>query len=308
MSAEAVAMAFSFARTARSLGAGYVQADGLGAACFAVHAAAVLTGVRFGVQLGIDDLPRLAQGRWRDVVASAAAVLVESGAMAAAVRTAMAQAVPTLLIQPPLVHRLPAATGGRDGPVACIGPFRDARGLFVLADACKLAVERGSSLHVEVLDTGRPSVPSAMAIDWTRGRLAELGALDRFVFRENGDPAQVAELLARASAVVDVHVGSPHGLPGLTYPAVAAMAAGLPLLAFADAQGDAVRDGQGARLVPFGQAQNLADVLVEIAASTSHRAELGAIARRRYDSRYEPAIAAAELCARVRALLNASRS
>jgi glycosyltransferase involved in cell wall biosynthesis len=305
----ALALAFPFARTARSLGAFYVHAEGLGAMAFAVYAAARLVGIHFGLRLRAEDLPSLHAPHWREVVARAAAVLVDGDDVAQGVIAAMG-AVPALLVQPPLVPHASrrASPLARNGKLlACIGPFTSPRGLLILADGCKAAIARGVDLRGEVLGGADDSLTNARALDWLRGRLREHGILDRFVIRDGDGERHVAELLARASVAFDAHAPVPHEVAGVSAGTLAALAAGVPVIGFAGTNGSAVRDGKEALLTPFGDGSAMAAALLAVLGDGALQERLGTGARRRYDEVFAPELSAVEFTARLRALRNAAR-
>jgi glycogen synthase len=304
--ATMLAPVFTFARSSQSLRAAYLQATGLGSSALAVWGANHLLGVHFGLRLEASDLATLRRPEWREVACAANALLVGSRQMEASVRAILGANTPSVLIIPSLV-RHPAVTTQvrKNGHFLCIGPFADARGLLHLADAVKAALDRGVDLRFEVLGTGIDLATNLTAVDWFRGRLATLGILDRFQLRDRADLAQCKASLAGAMAVVEVQTNHAPEVPGPTPGMLAAMAAGLPIVAFRDGLGDAVRDGVEGRLAAPDDATALGNALIELAQDPELRAGMGAAGRQTYDARFAPGVAKAELCARIRALLNA---
>lgn len=297
---------FTFARSARSLAAGSLHAVGLGPAALNVWGAGRLLGVQFTLRLETDDLPRLRYPGWGDLACAANALLVDSEAMGERVRSALGVHTPSLLVIPPLVpggRRSGAPAQG--APFILVGPFADVQGLLSLAAAVRSAVERGADPRFVVLGAEIETVANFTAIDWFRGRLAELGLLERFEFRRHADPAFVASCLNQAAALVEVRTGEGAEVAGPTRGVVAALAAGVAVVGFRDALAGVVRDGVEARLVAGGDSAALGAALAELASDPHGRARLGAAGRRAYDTRFAPTLGGAELFARIRALHNA---
>lgn len=300
------AQVFPFARSARSLSAACLHAVGLGRGALAAWGAWRLLGVHFLLRLERTDLPRLSEPGWGDLACAANALLVDSDAMAARVREVLGEWTPSLLVVSPLLrHSLEPGDARLAGRFLCVGPFADSRGLLLLADAVKVAVDAGADVRFAILGADLPSVANLTAIKGFRSRLAEHGLLERFDFRGNADPTLLAGALARSLALVDANTGAGADVPGPTPAVVAAMAAGRPVIGFEAALAGVVRDGVEGRVVADGDAEVFGDALSGLLQDASLRERVGTAARRTFVARFSIAVVRAEFCARIRALLNA---
>lgn len=307
--APAIARAFATARSARSASVCYLHGFGLGEAGIVAAGAGALTGMPFGLTLSRDDLPRLGAQPFRELVARAAALFVDSDELAAAVRRAAAAPLPALVVVPAFAVVAPSAVQRRPLPnrIACIGPFDDADGLLALAGALRRLVDAGVEPQLDVLGADIGIAANLVAVDWFKGRCAALGVADRVLFRPEASPVGIERALAEASVVVDVRSGGDRDPAGLGIGGVSALAAGVPLVGFREGAAGAVQDGDEALLAPRGDEAALATALQRLLGEAALGASIGAAGRRRFDRSHAASVAAAEACARVRALRNAAR-
>jgi glycosyltransferase involved in cell wall biosynthesis len=307
--APAIARAFATARSARSASVCYLHGFGLGEAGIVAAGAGALTGMPFGLTLSRDDLPRLGAQPFRELVARAAALFVDSDELAAAVRRAAAAPLPALVVVPAFAVVAPSAVQRRPLPnrIACIGPFDDADGLLALAGALRRLVDAGVEPQLDVLGADIGIAANLVAVDWFKGRCAALGVADRVLFRPEASPVGIERALAEASVVVDVRSGGDRDPAGLGIGGVSALAAGVPLVGFREGAAGAVHDGDEALLAPRGDEAALATALQRLLGDAALGAAIGAAGRRRFDRSHAASVAAAEACARVRALRNAAR-
>ena len=299
--------ACTLARTARAASAVYLHGFGLGGSGFLAHAASALAGLPFGVTLTRDDLPRLAEAPWRDLVARAAAIFVDSEALAVAVRRTAELPLPALLVATALPFDVAVAQPTAPARIACIGPFSDGAGLLTFAGAIRRIADTGAPVQVELLGVEAGGANNHVAVDWFRSRLAALGLADSLLLQADAAPATVRRSLAEAAIVFDPRTGTAADPAGISAGGVAALAAARPLVGYAEGLGGDVRDGHGAVLVARGDEAGLAAALLRLLGDAPLRDEIGRAGRGCLHRRFARGLAAAEAVARVRALRNALR-
>ncbi|MFN9705017.1 MAG: hypothetical protein ACK595_09380, partial [Planctomycetota bacterium] len=212
--------ACTLARTARAASAVYLHGFGLGGSGFLAHAARALAGLPFGVTLTRDDLPRLAEAPWRDLVARAAAIFVDCEALAVAVRRTAELPLPALLVATALPFDVAVAQPTAPARIACIGPFSDGAGLLTFAGAIRRIADTGAPVQVELLGVEAGGANNHVAVDWFRSRLAALGLADSLLLQADAAPATVRRSLAEAALVFDPRTGTaPSWWPAATKPA-----------------------------------------------------------------------------------------
>jgi glycosyltransferase involved in cell wall biosynthesis len=302
---------FTLARSAEALGAAFIHGGGSGFRTVAAWAVGKLLHVPFGLHFAGPEL----RGPWSAflsrAVLDAAVVTADTESTAARLRELVGAAIPALFVRPPFVHGdAPAQHADLLDPrrVGCIGPFTDGHSTMLLADAVKLAVDRGVDLHVDIIGHEVLDGRSLEAVNWLRGRIAELGIEDRFVFGGGSEPANVFRLLGRIGSLVELSGGSGREHQGLPSGVAAAMAAGRPVIGFRGALDGTVRDAQEGILAPPRDPAALADALCRLANDHAYRASLGRAARARYDAVLAPDVAGARFCRTVRALIDGSRA
>jgi glycogen synthase len=305
--AELLAPAFTFARSARSLSSAFVVASGFGPGGVAAMVASSLLHVPFGCLINDVDLERMGEPGPRQLALVAATLFVASEACAEQCRCLLGPSCPPIVVMPPIVGRKrPAASAPAGARVALVGPFSDAEGLLLLADAAKQLVARGLDLRLEVCGAELPLVASQTAIDWFRGRMAEHGLLDRCQFRPFVDAPTVDLAMNGCAVVFEPRVANDRVASAPTFGVLSGMAAGRAVVAFAGAIGDAVRDGCEGRIVALHAGQ-LADAIASILEDATSAQRQGEAARLRFDASYSPAHATAEMLARFRGAVNARR-
>ena len=293
----------SLSRTASALGATYLQGSGFGPGTRMAWGAARLLRVRFGLRLVAADLLLLDSTFAQDLVRDAALVAVDCDATAAALRAITGAQLPSLCVLPPLVWQQdPAGPPVEPSRLACIGPFRDAGSLALLADACRRASVLGSQLRIEVSGDDVDDWTNLVAIEHLQRRASTLGVADHFVFGGGSAPADVAALLGRVGTVIGVGAGD---RPGLPRGVVEAMAAGRAILGFSGQLDGLVQNGAQALLVPAGDALALGAAMHTLVADDALRQRLGAAARDCYEENLVPALAAKSYTARVLEVLRA---
>ncbi len=130
-------------------------------------------------------------------------------------------------------------------------------------------------------------------------RVRASGAGDRFAFL--GDITWVPPLLAKLA----VGVLAPKANEGLSNTILEYMAARLPVVA-TDCGGnnELARDGETGFVIPVGDAQALADRLIQLLRSPEQRSEMGATGRAVVETRHRPAIIGDEFLKLYRQIAN----
>lgn len=163
-----------------------------------------------------------------------------------------------------------------------VGTLTRRKGLFDLAAALDLLVDRDVQLPVEVIggsnEVGEVEAKEVRAaVRTSRGRFTLAGSLG---------PAQVRERLAQASLFV-----LPSHSEGQPIAILEAMAAGLPVVVTSiGANPDVVRDGIDGLVVPPHDPVRLAYALERLAREPLLRQEMGAAARERASTRFDRSV------------------
>jgi glycosyltransferase involved in cell wall biosynthesis len=150
----------------------------------------------------------------------------------------------------------------------CVGRLIPIKGHIVLLRAFAQARDRLPELRLDVAGRG-PLEPALRAL------ARELGVVDAVRFL--GYVAPVQRAIEDAAAVVVPSMGEGFGMVALeamerARPVIAAEIGGL---------GELVEDGVTGRLVPAGEAEALADAMVQLASDLPRAAEMGRAGRRR---------------------------
>lgn len=176
----------------------------------------------------------------------------------------------------------PHRAGEAPGPVVSVGRFVRKKGFHVLLRALAILRDRGRPFRATLIGEGleRPALESLVR-ELRLGRRVSLpGALEQ---------GAVCRRLARASAVVLPCIvdadGNQDALPTVLLeasacgvPCVASRIAGVP---------EIVREGVTGFVVPPGNAEALADALLELMVSARLRARMGSAARRHAEARFD---------------------
>lgn len=193
------------------------------------------------------------------------------------------------------VFRPDAADQRVPGRVVCVASADSPiKGVAVLLHAvAKLATERDITLTV--VSRPRKDGPTERLVD-------ELSLRDRVTFVNGVDDPELARLLASAEVAV-----VPSFYEGFSLPAVEAMACGTPLVASdAGALPEVVgTDGTTARLVPPGDAEELAVAVGTLLDSPAARARMAAAALERVQRRFTWRAVAEATARRYRAAVDA---
>lgn len=164
----------------------------------------------------------------------------------------------------------------REDLVVCVGRFDRTKGQDVLIEALALCQEKIGATKIEFLGDGDK-------LDSIRRRTAELGLLDRCLFRGAVSHAEVLGRMSRARLTVVPSRSEAFGLVNIESMAVATsvIASGV------DGIREIVRDGVDGFLVPPDDPTALAGRLVTLLGDSALRHKLGANARERFLSVYE---------------------
>jgi glycosyltransferase involved in cell wall biosynthesis len=157
---------------------------------------------------------------------------------------------------------------GAEPRLLCVGRLIPIKGHIVLLRAFAQARDRMPALRLDVAGRG-PLEPALRAL------AKELGVVDAVRFL--GYVAPVQRAIEDAAAVVVPSMGEGFGMVALeamerARPVIAAEIGGL---------GELVEDGVTGRLVPAGEAEPLADAMVQVASDLPRAAEMGRAGRRR---------------------------
>jgi glycosyltransferase involved in cell wall biosynthesis len=155
-----------------------------------------------------------------------------------------------------------------DPTIAFVGSLEERKGVFVLLDAFTYVAERNHRVRLCIAGGGDAGgrVAEVVRGNRYRDRIALLGVLPR---------ADVARLLREATVYCLPSFGEPYGM-GI----VEAMATGRPVVATALGGPSDLVDARGGRLVRAGDAQRLAEALLEVLASPGLAAAMGEHNRR----------------------------
>lgn len=172
------------------------------------------------------------------------------------------------------VRRFRLAVPSDDQPsVLFVGRVEPVKGLDVLIDAWPTVRAR---VPAKLVIAGDGSVLEAL-----KRRARERGVEDSVRFL--GNVSNVADLLAQSALYVQ-----PSHQEGLPNSVLEAMAAGLPIVATrVSGNEDLVLDGRNGRLVPPGQAERLAEALIEVLSNRAAARAMGRESRRVIEEQYQ---------------------
>ena len=173
-----------------------------------------------------------------------------------------------------------AAAGGApaDEPydILSIATLQPQKGHAVLVAAARRLVERGVAIRVRMVGEGeeRPALEAAIAAAGLTDRVLLLGRQPR---------DRIAELLGEVDVVVQPSIVLPNGkTEGIPVALMEALASGVPVVATAvSGVPELVEDGVTGRLVPPGDADTLADALVDLQRDPALAARLAEAGRAR---------------------------
>jgi glycosyltransferase involved in cell wall biosynthesis len=299
--------ACTFARSAKALGAAYVHAWRLGPAAIDAWAASRLLAIPYGISVSVVDLeaPSLEAPLAARILADATLVTADGPHAAAAARAAPGGAG-EVIVKPPLVHAngavRPRPTVGAC-TIACIAPRADTARMTAIADAVQRAAARGAEVRIQLALPPTVDAAEIEAFEALVRRARALGVAERIETCGGTEPANVAALLERAGALLELG-GCGEERRRDPSPALArAMAAGVAVIGCRAALEGLVLDGVEGLLLDDCEPQALADALVAIATDASLRQRLGYAARGRFDAELAPDAAGAAFRARVAKLL-----
>jgi len=173
------------------------------------------------------------------------------------------------------VHRLRMELAGRvPGRILGVGRLDPIKGFEHLIDACAKLAEQGADFECHIVGEGplRPALERRIVRLGLQGRVLLLGARPQ---------EQVQAAMREASVFVLACVVTPKGdRDGIPVALMEAMATGLPVVS-TDVSGipELVIDGVTGRLAPPGDAQALADCLVNLLSDRSKAQQLALAAR-----------------------------
>jgi glycosyltransferase involved in cell wall biosynthesis len=154
------------------------------------------------------------------------------------------------------------ASGAREGKpleVLSIATLQPQKGHAILVAAARRMIERGVAVRVRMVGEGeeRPALEAAIAAAGLTDKVLLLGRQPR---------DRVAELLGEADVVVQPSIVLPSGkTEGIPVALMEALASGVPVVATSvSGVPELVEDGVTGRLVPPGDAEALADALIDI--------------------------------------------
>jgi colanic acid/amylovoran biosynthesis glycosyltransferase len=183
-----------------------------------------------------------------------------------------------------------APTSPAGNTLVCVGRFSEQKGLLLLIEAAALAAARGADFQLVLAGDGelRPAVEA---------RLAQLGLTQRVRITGWIGSAQVRQEILAARALVMASFA--EGLPvvlmeamALQRPVLSTNIAGIPEL---------VRPGENGWLYPAGDAEALADAIVEcLACPPEQLRQMGEAAHQRVLERHDIDTEAAKLSAHFR--------
>jgi glycosyltransferase involved in cell wall biosynthesis len=229
----------------------------------------------------------------RTLLQGAQLLIADCGATARALRTMLGEAA-AVIERPPSVYAdpqqaRPAVNGSLRAAAA--GSLAEDE-LLALAEAVKLAVERGADLWIRA-----PHAPAEVA-EVLRLRLAELGLDERFALPKTSGAGSAAGLLAGSSVLIATSRSSGAASGSAAREVLAAMAQGVPVIG--------TRGGPLEEMVAHDQdgllvagPTELAAALERLAKEPALAARLGEHARQRFLAQFAPELAAAEVAARI---------
>jgi len=257
---------FTFARTARALGAPFLQAAGLGLGAWEVFGAHLLLGVPYGISLSMWDLQRPGgeeeRVKCRALLGGASSVTVETEAAGGELARLLGEPPPGLLVRG--VIPVEGKRGTRSGRfrVAAFGTVVPERELALLPEALGVALEKGAELEIRFHGGPGEDPDGLEAWDTLLERVRGLGLSERFLFPGDPSPGEMAGILGEADLVVEGSL-DPGGTEGLVFLA-GALEAGIPAAAPREGTLEDLREGGGLRLYERGDAAALGDLLAEL--------------------------------------------
>jgi glycosyltransferase involved in cell wall biosynthesis len=166
--------------------------------------------------------------------------------------------------------------------VLSIATLQPQKGHAVLIAAARLLVERGVPVRVRMVGEGeeRPALEAA---------IAEVGLADQVLLLGRQPRDRIAELLGEADVVVQPSIVLPSGkTEGIPVALMEALASGVPVVATSvSGVPELVEDGVTGRLVPPGDADALADALIDLQRDPALAARLAAAGRARVLSSFD---------------------
>ncbi|GAB4148694.1 MAG: hypothetical protein Fur0037_16990 [Planctomycetota bacterium] len=287
---------FTLARSALASGAGYLHAPGLDTVALETFAASVLLEAPFGVSLGGED--SLEGDLARTILPEASLVVVDTEERASRLKEIFRSALEEpVVLHPPL--RAPVPPPGAADSFVCPGPFSDPMALLPIAEGCKVALDAGAQVRIEVSGAEYPTATNIEACERLRIRASQLGVGWAFEFRGRGSPREAEEALARARVVV-VMARRGDGCASLPGSAVQALAAGRPVVFFGKPVPD-LEDGESCLVA--SDAPSLGLAMERLAKDPALSSRIGARGRDVYESLLRPKGSCAVLASRLRGLL-----
>ena len=166
--------------------------------------------------------------------------------------------------------------------ILSIATLQPQKGHAVLVAAARRLVERGVAIRVRMVGEGeeRPALEAAIAAAGLTDRVLLLGRQPR---------DRIAELLGEADVVVQPSIVLPSGkTEGIPVALMEALASGVPVVATAvSGVPELVEDGVTGRLVPPGDADALADALVDLQRDPALASRLAAAGRARVHASFD---------------------
>lgn len=241
----------------------------------------------------------------RDLIALERIVAREAGALHGLAQTSLAKALSDYGAAPAHADVIPRAVPDRAGPgtalatssgtarVLFVGRLERRKGVDVLLEAVRLAIEAGSDLALTIVgpDMGDNGSGEAYRDAFARGAGGDPRVAERVRFAGAVDDAELDRLYRGADIVCVPSRYESHGIV-----AVEAMMYGRPVVATA-AGGvpDVLEDGGNALLAEPGDPHSLAACLRRLADDPDLRRRLGTRSRERYEQRFEPRVVGAEM-------------
>ena len=298
---------FTLARSSEQLGAGYLHGFGLGESAALAHGAAAVLDVPYGLAVTGRDLQSLYDQPTRGVtlLAGAAVVVADSHRTAAVLREVSDGDLPSLIVKPPAAYwEEPRPRTERNGAVhAAVASAAAPWEVLPVADAFSRVAVAGTPVAVEMLGDARPGSPFA---DVMQPHLQARGLAGVVSFREERTTSLDACLDRAAMLVAPSGAANEPETSVIPTEALAAMAAGVPVIAgHGSVLAEIITDGEHGLLVNGRDPDALASAIKKLATDNELSTRLGHQARARFIADLAPAVSAAELRGRIRAILEA---
>ncbi len=297
---------WTFARAAQGLRPGFLLGFGTGGSGILARGTAKLLGVPYGIAIGGGDAsaqPADGDVRLR-VLREAAVVVVDCAETGERVLELTGDCIQHLAIKPPSVYWEPPAEPAppRARLRALVVPPIHRDTLLQLADALQQVVAGGGDVDLEVLPPA--PVGGDVEADELRRRLEQHGIADRLV--PAGDESKpLHEHIAGTDVLLALHrAGGGRDTSGIAVAVLAAMAAGIPVIAHRGGALDVVvGDQEEGLLVPPDDRRALGRAFARLTTDAELRAALGQGARRRFAAEFDPDAAGAALRGKLREVL-----